>query len=52
MAKVVQTLNPVLNRYVKINKDKGKVVATKKTPGPFKGVPIARKRNAKRQKSK
>ena len=45
MDKIVQTLNPLLDRYIKINKTKGKVVGTKKTPGPFKNVPIARKRD-------
>lgn len=52
MGRIVQTLNPLLNRYIKIDKEKGKVVQTKKTPGPFKNIPIARKRDAKRQKPK
>ena len=49
MDKIVQSLNPVLNRYIKINKTKGKVIGTKKTPGPFKNVPIARKRDGKKK---
>lgn len=47
MGKIVQTLNPLLNRYIKIDKSKGKVTQTKKTPGPFKNVPIARKKGGK-----
>lgn len=37
---VVQVQNPRTGRYVKINKDKGRIVAHKKSDGPFKNVPI------------
>lgn len=42
--RVVQTKNPVTNRYVKIDRSAGKIVSHKKTPGPYKNVPVARKR--------
>ena len=42
-AKIVQTRNPRTNRYIKIDREKGRLVSEKKSPGPYKGVPIARK---------
>jgi hypothetical protein len=41
---VVQVKNPKTNRYVKIDRSAGKIVASKKSPGPYAKVPIARKR--------
>ena len=41
---VVQVKNPRTNRYVKIDRDAGKIVAMKKTSGPYKNVPVARKK--------
>ena len=41
---VVQVKNPRTNRYVKIDRSEGKIVAHKKTDGPYKGVPVARKK--------
>ena len=41
---VVQVKNPRTKRYVKIDRDKGKIVSHKKSPGPYKDVPIARKK--------
>ena len=41
---VVQTKNPKTNRYVKIDRSAGKIVAHKKSEGPYKNVPVARKR--------
>jgi len=41
---VVQVKNPVSGRYVKIDRSAGQIVAHKKTMGPYKGVPVARKR--------
>ena len=41
---LVQTKHPLIDRYIKVDKKSGKVLATKKTPGPFKNIPIARKR--------
>lgn len=37
---VVQTKNPRTGKYVKIDRDKGKIISTKKSPGPYKGVPL------------
>lgn len=42
---VVQVKNPKTGRYVKIDRGKGKIVAHKKSSGPYKGVPVARKRS-------
>ncbi|HHY76692.1 MAG TPA: hypothetical protein GX500_08015 [Firmicutes bacterium] len=45
MAKdVVQVKNPKTNRYVKIDRDTGRIIAHKKSPGPYKGIPVAEKR--------
>jgi len=44
---VVQVKNPKTGRYVKIDRSKGKIVDHKKTKGPYKNVPIARKRTRK-----
>lgn len=41
---VVQTRNPVTGRYVKIDRTQGRILAHKKTEGPYKGVPVARKK--------
>ena len=41
---VVQVKNPRTNRYVKIDRDAGKIVSAKKTKGPYKNVPVARKK--------
>lgn len=43
-SKVVQVKNPRTNKYVKIDRSAGKIVGTKKSSGPYKGVPIARKK--------
>ena len=42
---VVQTKNPKSGRYVKIDRAAGKIVAHKKSTGPYKNVPVARKRS-------
>lgn len=42
---VVQVKNPKTGRYVKIDRGAGKIVAHKKSSGPFEGVPVARKRS-------
>ena len=44
---VVQVKNPKTGRYVKIDRSKGRIVAHKKGPGPYKGVPVARKKSSK-----
>jgi len=41
---VVQVKNPKTDRYVKIDRDAGKIISQKKSEGPYKGIPIARKR--------
>ncbi len=41
---VVQVKNPRTDRYVKIDRTVGEVVAHKKSEGPYKDVPVARKR--------
>ena len=41
---VVQVRNPKTNRYVKIDRSAGKIVSYKKSTGPYKGVPVARKK--------
>lgn len=41
---VVQVKNPRTKRYVKIDRSAGKIVSHKKTSGPYKHVPIARKK--------
>jgi hypothetical protein len=44
-ADVVQVKNPRSGKYVKIDRTHGKIIAHKKTSGPYKGVPVARKRS-------
>ena len=44
---IVQVKNPKSGRYVKIDRDAGKILAHKKSAGPYKGVPVARKKKAK-----
>jgi hypothetical protein len=41
---VVQVKNPKTGHYVKIDRAKGRIVAHKKSSGPYKGVTIARKK--------
>jgi len=41
---VVQVKNPRTNKYVKIDRSEGRIVSHKKTTGPYKGVPVARKK--------
>ncbi len=42
---IVQVKNPRTGRYVKIDRSAGKIVAHKKSSGPYKNVPVARKRS-------
>lgn len=44
LADIVQVRNPKTNRYIKIDRDLGLVIGYKDTPGPWKDVPIARRR--------
>ncbi len=41
---VVQVKNPRTGHYVKIDRSAGKIVAHKKSEGPYQNVPVARKR--------
>lgn len=41
---VVQVRNPRTDRYVKVDRGRGTIVGHKATPGPYKGVPVARRR--------
>jgi len=36
----IQLFNPVTNRYTKIDRSEGRVVACKKSKGPYKNIPI------------
>jgi len=40
---VVQVKNPRSGRYVKIDRREGKILDHKKSEGPYKNVPVARK---------
>ena len=40
---IVQVKNPRTERYVKIDRTAGKIIAHKQSDGPYKGVPVARK---------
>jgi len=42
---VVQVKNPRSGKYVKIDRTAGKIIGHKKSEGPYKGVPVARKRS-------
>lgn len=44
---IVQVLNPRTGKYVKIDRSIGRIIAHKKTPGPYKGIPVARKKKKK-----
>lgn len=40
---VVQVKNPRSGHYVKIDRTAGRIVSHKKSEGPYKNVPVARK---------
>jgi hypothetical protein len=42
---VVQVRNPKSGHYVKIDRSEGRIVSHKKSQGPYKAVPVARKRS-------
>ncbi len=44
LAVIVQTKNPRINRYVKIDRVNGKILGTKKTSGPYKNIQIIRRK--------
>ena len=37
---MVQVYNPAIKRWVKIDRNLGKIVAHKKSPGPYKNIPV------------
>lgn len=37
---IVQTLNPRLNRYIKIDRGRALILSTKKSRGPYANIPI------------
>jgi hypothetical protein len=41
---IVQVRNPKTGHYVQIDRDAGKIIKHKKSEGPYKGIPIERKR--------
>lgn len=41
---IVQVKNPRSNRYVKIDRAKGRILSHKKSEGKYKGIPVAGKR--------
>ena len=43
---IVQIKNPRTGHYVKIDRDAGRILSHKKSPKPYKGVPISRARRA------
>lgn len=40
---LIQIKNPISNRYVKIDRTVGSILSHKKSPGPYKGIPIHEK---------
>jgi hypothetical protein len=47
---IVQVKNPKTDRYVKVNRTEGQIVSHKKSPGPYKNVPVARKSSGGKKK--
>ncbi len=41
---IVQIKNPRSGHYVKIDRDKGQIVDHKKSSGPYKGIPVVKKK--------
>ena len=44
LAKIVQLKNPKTGLYVRVNRETGSITGHKISPGPYKGIPISRKR--------
>ena len=42
MADLIQICNPKTNRWVKIDRESGKIIGHKKSPGPYKNIRIYR----------
>ncbi len=47
---VVQVKNPISGKYVKIDRAAGRILDHKKSEGPFKGIPVARKSSGGKKK--
>lgn len=45
---IVQVKNPRSGKYVKIDRAEGKILDHKKSEGPYKNVPVARKKSGGR----
>jgi len=43
---IVQTKNPRTGKYVKIDRSKGRILDMKKSEGPYKDVPVLKKRSS------
>lgn len=41
---LVQTRNPRTDRYVMVDRDEGRIVGHKPSPGQYKNVPVARRK--------
>jgi len=50
-ARFAQLRNPKTGRYVKVDRERGVIIAHKRTKGPYKGVPIARRRRNRERSS-
>lgn len=42
---IVQTKNPRSGHYVKIDREAGKIISHKSSGGPYKNIPIIRKKS-------
>lgn len=43
---IVQVKNPKSGHYVKIDRSQGRILSHKQSQGPYKNVPVARKRSS------
>ena len=46
MKDIVQLRNPKTGKYIKIDKRKGQIIGHKQTCGPYKDIPIVKKKKA------
>ncbi len=37
---IIQIKNPKTGKYIKVDKSRGFIISTKKSPGPYKDIPI------------
>lgn len=44
MRDLIQLKNPISKRYILIDRTIGSIISHKKSSGPYKGVPIGKKR--------